>query len=123
MIPRQPRSTRTETLFPDTTLFRSRLNTLHSLAHCWLLPRLPGFLSAHPDIRISLDTGMSLARFADGGPDLAIRHGPGHWPGLRARHPRDDALFPVAAPSLRGVDGLSAPRAPLACVRKSAEGG
>src|SRR3546814_13395407 len=109
MIPRQPRSTRTETLFPDTTLFRSRLNTLHSLAQCWRLPRLPGFLSAHPDIRISLDTGMSLARFDDGGPDLAIRHGPGHWPGLRARYLMDDALFPVAAPSLRGVDGIANP--------------
>src|SRR3546814_8286232 len=115
MITRPPRSTRTDSLFPYTTLFRSRhargvtltgegrlladaasaavseldavvqslgrsddrqrlrLNTLHSLAHCWLLPRLPGFLSAHPDIRISLDPGMSLARFDDGGPDLADR--------------------------------------------------
>src|SRR3546814_13160656 len=52
---------------------------------------------------------MSLARFDDGGPDLAIRHGPGHWPGLRARHLMDDALFPVAAPSLRGVDGIDGP--------------
>src|SRR3546814_17271010 len=52
---------------------------------------------------------MSLARFDDGGPDLAIRHGPGHWPGLRARHLMDDALFPVAAPSLRGVDGIAGP--------------
>src|SRR5690606_28793851 len=79
-------------------------------AHCWLLPRLPRFLSAHPDLRISLDTGMSLARFDDGGPDLAIRHGPGHWPGLRARHLMDDALFPVAAPSLPGIEGIAGAR-------------
>src|SRR3546814_5142472 len=52
---------------------------------------------------------MSLARFDDGGPDLAIRHGPGHWPGLRSRYLMDDALFPVAAPSLRGVDGIADP--------------
>jgi DNA-binding transcriptional LysR family regulator len=88
---------------------RLRINTLHSLAHCWLVPRLPGFLSAHPDIRISLDTGTALARFDDGGPDLALRHGPGHWPGLKARHLMDDALFPVAAPSLPGVDGIAGP--------------
>src|SRR3546814_16069567 len=52
---------------------------------------------------------MSRARFDDGGPDLALRHGPGHWPGLKARHLMDDALFPVAAPSLPGVDGLAGP--------------
>ncbi|MGN7724584.1 LysR substrate-binding domain-containing protein [Luteimonas sp. 22616] len=88
---------------------RLRINTLHSLAHCWLLPRLPRFLSAHPELRISLDTGMSLARFEDGGPDLAIRHGAGHWPGLKARHLMDDALFPVAAPSLPGVEDIADP--------------
>jgi DNA-binding transcriptional LysR family regulator len=88
---------------------RLRINTLHSLAHCWLLPRLPRFLSAHPELRISLDTSMSLARFEDGGPDLAIRHGAGHWPGLKARHLMDDALFPVAAPSLPGVEDIADP--------------
>lgn len=88
---------------------RLRINTLHSLAHCWLLPRLPRFLSAHPELRISLDTGMSLARFEDGGPDLAIRHGAGHWPGLKVRHLMDDALFPVAAPSLPGVEDIADP--------------
>src|SRR3546814_5365311 len=41
--------------------------------------------------------------------DLALRHGPGHWPGLKARHLMDDALFPVAAPSLPGVDGIAGP--------------
>jgi len=88
---------------------RLRINTLHSLAYCWLLPRLPRFLSAHPDIRISIDTGFALTRFEDGGPDLAIRHGAGHWPGLKARHLMDDALFPVAAPSLPGIAGIAAP--------------
>ena len=42
---------------------RLRINTLHSLAYCWLLPRLPRFLSAHPDIRVSIDTGSALTRF------------------------------------------------------------
>jgi len=88
---------------------RLRVNTLHSLAHCWLLPRLPRFLSMHPDLRISLDTDMSLARFDDGGPDMAIRHGAGHWPGLRARHLMDDALFPVAAPLLPGIADIAGP--------------
>lgn len=88
---------------------RLRVNTLHSLAYCWLLPRLPRFLAAHPEVRISLDTGVALTRFEDGGPDLAIRHGAGHWPGLKARHLMDDELFPVASPTLAGVDTVAGP--------------
>lgn len=77
-----------------------RMTTLHSLAHAWLLPRLPAFHARHPDIRVVVDTEVALTRFDDGGPDLGIRHGPGHWPGLAARHLMDDALFPVATPAL-----------------------
>src|SRR3546814_10199705 len=40
MIRRPPRSTRTDTLFPYTTLFRSRR-----------LPRLPDPVSGHPGVR------------------------------------------------------------------------
>jgi len=87
---------------------RVRISTLHSLVYTWLLPRLPAFAAAHPQIRLSIDTEVTLARFEDGGPDLAIRHGPGHWPGLTAHHLMDDALFPVAAPGLPGLDAVRA---------------
>jgi len=90
-----------------TTLLR--ISTLHSLAYCWLLPRLPGFCAAHPHVRIELDTSQVLARFEEGGPDLAIRYGPGHWPGLAAHHLMDDELFPVASPALPGAAQADAP--------------
>ena len=79
---------------------RVRISTLHSLLHAWLMPRLPAFADAFPEIRLEFDTGIGLARFDAGGPDLAIRHGPGHWPGLAAQHVMDDALVPLAPPSL-----------------------
>ena len=82
---------------------RVRITSLHSLTHTWLLPRLPAFATAHPQIRLSVDTEIALTRFDDGGPDLGIRHGPGHWPGLTAHHLMDDTLFPVAAPDLPGL--------------------
>lgn len=82
---------------------RLRISTLHSLAYTWLLPRLPRFLARHPRVRLSVDTEVGLTRFEDGGHDLAIRHGPGHWSGLTAHHLMDDALFPVAAPKLPGI--------------------
>jgi LysR family transcriptional regulator, glycine cleavage system transcriptional activator len=82
---------------------RVHISTLHSLTTAWLLPRLQPFLAVHPDIRITIDTEVSLARFGNDGPDLAIRHGPGHWPGLNAHLLMGDALFPAAAPSFVGI--------------------
>jgi DNA-binding transcriptional LysR family regulator len=85
---------------------RVRITTLHSLTYTWLLPRLPGFIAAHPHIRLHIDTEVALTRFDDGGPDLGIRYGEGHWPGLTALHLMDDTLFPVAAPTLAGLQGV-----------------
>lgn len=89
---------------------RLRVTTLHSLAYCWLLPRLPRFCAAHPHIRLTLETDVALSRFDGDGPDLGIRHGPGQWPGLSAQHLMDDELFPVASPALAGVAALREPR-------------
>ena len=88
---------------------RVRITTLHSLTYTWLVPRLPTFAAAHPDIHLTVDTEIALARFDDGGPDLGIRHGPGHWPGLTAHRLMDDTLFPVAAPTMPGLDAVHAP--------------
>ena len=77
-------------------LDRVRITTLHSLIYTWLLPRLPDLAALHPQLRLVFDSGIGLTRFDDGGPDLGIRHGPGHWPGLTAHHVMDDALFPMA---------------------------
>jgi DNA-binding transcriptional LysR family regulator len=85
---------------------RVRITTLHSLAYTWLLPRMPDFVAAHPQLRLSVDTEIALTRFDEGGPDLGIRHGPGYWPGLTAHHLMDDYLFPVASPDLPGVSEL-----------------
>jgi LysR family transcriptional regulator, glycine cleavage system transcriptional activator len=82
---------------------RVRITTLHSLTHAWLLPRLPAFVASHPKIRLSIDTEVALTRFDDGGPDLGVRHGPGHWAGLTAHHVMDDALFPVANPAIASL--------------------
>src|SRR3546814_13055465 len=49
MIRRPPRSTRTDTLFPYTTLFRS-------VAVRWLMPRLADFHRTYPDIDVQVVT-------------------------------------------------------------------
>lgn len=96
-------------LRPRQEMARVRVAALHSFTHCWLLPRLPDFTRRHPDIRLSLETNIALVRFDDEGPDLAIRHGPGHWPGLAAQFLLDETLFPVASPNLPGLDQVREP--------------
>jgi DNA-binding transcriptional LysR family regulator len=80
------------------------ITTLHSLTYTWLQPRLPQFAAQHPNVRLTVDTEVALTRFDDGGPDLGIRHGAGHWPGLTAHHLMDDHPVPggVAHPARRG---------------------
>ena len=77
-----------------------RITTLHSLAQAWLIPRLPRFITSHPQLRLRLETDPVMARFDEGGPDLGLRFGIGHWPGLSAHYVMSDHLFPVASPEL-----------------------
>ena len=85
-----------------------RVATLHSLAYCWILPRLKGFTDAHPRMRLTFESGLALTRFESGGPDLAIRHGTGYWQGLTAHHLLDEELFPAAAPDFPGLQDPTA---------------
>jgi LysR family transcriptional regulator, glycine cleavage system transcriptional activator len=82
---------------------RVRVATLHSLTYTWLVPRLRRFSALHPQVRLVVDTEVALTRFDEGGPDVGIRHGPGHWPGLTALPLMPDAMFPVAAPDMPGL--------------------
>ena len=103
-----------------------RVATLHSWTCGWLLPRLSAFTAAHPDIRLSIETGFAPTRFEEGGPDLGIRHGGGHWPGLTAQLLLHEDLFPVAAATLPGIDAIHVPadivQAPLISARVGTTG-
>lgn len=92
-----------------TELDRVHITTLHSLTYTWLQPRLPQFAALYPHIRLNVDTEVALTRFDEGGPDLGIRHGPGHWAGLTAHHIMDDYLFPVASPHLPDIGNVRDP--------------
>jgi LysR family transcriptional regulator, glycine cleavage system transcriptional activator len=89
---------------------RVRITTLHSLAYTWLLPRLPAFIASHPHVKLAFDTEIALARFDEGGADLGIRHGAGHYPGLTSHLLMHDFLFPVASPALPGLDAIAEPK-------------
>lgn len=72
-----------------------------SFASSWLVPRLPGFLSAHPQLEVSLQSNSNVVDFErDTGVDAGLRFGPGKWPGLEAVHLFDDWVTPTASPAL-----------------------
>ncbi len=77
------------------------LSLLPSMASSWLVPRLPGFLAAHPQLEINLLSGINLVDFErEANVDAAIRYGPGRWPGLTATHLFDEWIAPLASPKL-----------------------
>jgi len=80
--------------------------TLPSFAQHWLVPRLPGFRQAHPYYRIRLVTSLQLEDLRQGGSDIGIRMGQGHWPDVAQQKLFDDEMIVVAAPHFAlGPDG------------------
>jgi len=72
------------------------ISTLVSVASKWLLPRLPSFREAHPEIDVRISALTRLVDFRKVGIDAAIRYGKGEWPGLRADWLMSDEIFPCA---------------------------
>lgn len=78
-----------------------------SLSTKWLLPRLAGFIDAHPDIELRLDGTNEPTAFQKESVDLEIRHGTGGWPGLYAEGLVEESFRPVCAPALAASGSLA----------------
>jgi LysR family transcriptional regulator, glycine cleavage system transcriptional activator len=76
------------------------LSVMPSLASSWLIPRLGGFASQHPEVQLSLHSSINLVDFDTEPVDAALRFGLGRWPGVTAEHLFDDWVTPVASPEL-----------------------
>ncbi len=73
----------------------------------WLVPRLPRFQAAHPELDVRLSTTRALVDFGRDEVDVAVRYGTGRWAGLRADKLFDDILTPLCGPAFK--DRLRAP--------------
>ena len=78
------------------------ISTMPCFAAYWLLPRLADFNEHHPDIQVNIRAALSLTDFTRDGVDMAVRFGPGTWPGLISIKLYDEELVPVCSPELRG---------------------
>ncbi|SFQ07188.1 LysR substrate-binding domain-containing protein [Tranquillimonas alkanivorans] len=88
-----------------TTLLTVRASP--SIATKWLLPRLPRFLDANPDLDVHLDGSNEPTDFARDTVDIGVYHGTGRWPGLHVQPLVDEPFLPVCAPTLTGLDDLA----------------
>jgi Transcriptional regulator len=85
------------------------VSTTPSFAACWLTPRLGGFAELHPDIEVRIETSAQLVDMASGMVDVAIRHGPGNYPGLDAARLLTPRLVAIASPAHLLDDSLIHP--------------
>lgn len=77
-----------------------RMSTTQSIARLWLLPRLPALQEVHPGLVAAVEASTSLDAGWSRDVDVALRYGPGGWPGVHAERMGGERLFPVASPSL-----------------------
>lgn len=108
-----------ETIAQDRPDRRTALvvSTTASFAATWLVPRLGHFIARHPRIDVQVLSSQELLPLGNGpgSVDIAIRHGLGKWPGLKAERLLQPRLVPVGSPEL-----LAAGRAicePMDCLR------
>lgn len=84
------------------------------IAGLWLMPRLGGFLEAHPEIEVRVSADSRTVDLKGEGIDLAIRYGPAGSMPDGAERLFDEVVVPVAHPSL-GLTRLDDPE--LLCGR------
>ncbi|WP_062202917.1 LysR family transcriptional regulator [Aureimonas sp. AU12] len=64
----------------------------------WLMPRIPGFVAAHPTITLNFATRIGQFDFARDGLDAAIHIGRPEWPGAECRFLMGETVAPVCSP-------------------------
>jgi DNA-binding transcriptional LysR family regulator len=83
------------------------VSSMTTILMTWLVPRLPRFQEAHPEIDVRLMTTQRLVDFAREDVDVAIRFGTGRWPGVKVERMFGEVLTPLCGK--RFIDELKSP--------------
>ncbi|KQY19330.1 transcriptional regulator GcvA [Rhizobium sp. Root483D2] len=82
-----------------------------SFAAKWLVPRLDRFSAKEPNADVRLNVTCDVQDFDRDDVDVAIRFGPGHYPGLSAERLFGHVIYPVCSPTvLQGARPLATPQ-------------
>lgn len=85
------------------------LAVLPTLATRWLLPRIPRFLDAHPNILINFSARITPFDFAVEPLDAAIMVSTGSWAGAKTHHLFDERMPPLASPGYCAAHSIERP--------------
>ncbi|AZO77122.1 MULTISPECIES: transcriptional regulator GcvA [unclassified Bosea (in: a-proteobacteria)] len=77
------------------------ISSLQTMAITWLSPRLAQFQIENPQFAVRVRTSQHLVDFATEAVDLAVRYGPGSWPGVAAEKLFACHYAPLCSPELR----------------------
>ncbi|MDT9598761.1 LysR family transcriptional regulator [Sphingosinicella rhizophila] len=77
------------------------LAVLPMFAARWLIPRLPRFLAAHPDITINLATRLTPFDFRLEALDAAVHFGVREWPGAEMDFLMHETVVPLCSPAMK----------------------
>ena len=80
------------------------VTTTHTFANTWLAWRLGAFQMEHPELAVRLSTSNDVVDLKAGEADVAIRAGPGNWPGLEEHRLFESHFTPVASPACIEVE-------------------
>ena len=83
-----------------------RLAVLPTFAGRWLIPRLPAFEEAHPELQVHLITRLDLFDLAEENIDAALHFGTANWPGTSMTRLGAETMVAVASPSFRTRYGI-----------------
>jgi len=77
------------------------LAVLPTLCSQWLIPRLGGFYTRHPELTINASARSVIFLFKDTPFDAAIHYGQPTWPGTTADYLFKEVVVPVCSPNLQ----------------------
>lgn len=79
----------------------------------WLVPRVASFRARHPQLRLRLLASDEVVDLRAGAADIAVRYGPGSYPGCRAEFLMPGRFAPVCSPALGVKEPADLDRHPL----------
>jgi LysR family glycine cleavage system transcriptional activator len=98
----------TSTLRPEP--LRLTISVTPTFASKWLIPRLPDFLAAHPDLDMRILASERVSNFQSDAVDIAVRLArPPFGPGLQAELLFKQELVAVCSPALIPPTGMLVP--------------
>lgn len=86
------------------------LNVVPTFAANWLAYRIGAFQMLNPQMAVRISANREMVNFDRDDVDLAVRSGPGDWPGLSKHRLIEQNFTPMLSPKL--IDRLGMPREP-----------